>query len=188
MNALPTAGQMIAQARAAAHLTQAGLAAKLAHLTSEPRLDNKRLSALETGFRAPTEAEQLAIAEALGIDLAQLIAACERDAVQRAKDEKNKRGRESAQRRRIARAAEAGRTIVPRSSPYRPREALLATPSPAPKAEAPKRGRPPSAPQGQTLEDLIDALIAIVPMPLDADERKNWFRCARELFALSGGR
>jgi transcriptional regulator with XRE-family HTH domain len=178
-----TAGEMIRRARMAAGITQGALADKIARLTSDQSFTNKRLSAIEVGIRPPSEPEQLAIVEALGIDLAQLIAACERDAARRAREDKSKRERERAQRRRIERAAIEGRTIAPRSSPYRPREALLATPSPAPSKRAATR-----AAQGGTLEDLIDALIAIVPMPVDAAERRNWFRCARDLFALSGER
>jgi transcriptional regulator with XRE-family HTH domain len=180
---LPTAGEMIRRARGAAGLTQDALAAKLAKLLSDPAFTNKRLSSLETGFRAPSEAEQLAIVEALGIDLAQLLAACEGDAARRAKEIKLKQARESAQRRREEKARLAGREIVHRKSAYRPREAAPNTPP----ATRVSRHAAPAA-SGQTLEDLIDALIAIVPMPMDADERKNWFRCARELFALSGGR
>jgi transcriptional regulator with XRE-family HTH domain len=165
-----TAGEMIRRARQAAHLSQEALAQKLSTLTRE-RIDNRRVSALETGFRSPSETEQIALAEALGIDLGQLIAACEKDAVEKEKELKRKRARETKQRQREERAKLEGREIKHRVSPYSP--------------AAPKRA--PSN-EGSTLEDLIDALIAIVPLPLDADERKNWFKCARELFALSGGR
>jgi len=183
-----TAGDMVRLARFAAGYTQGALADKIAKLTSDPAFTNKRLSAIEVGVRPPSEPEQLAIVEALGIDLAQLIAACERDAARRERELTNKRARESAQRRRLERAAIDGRTITPRTSKYRPREALLAAPSPTPaKREAPAR-KATRATEAGTLEDLIDALIAIVPMPLDSDERKNWFKCARELFALSGER
>jgi len=181
-----TAGEMIRRARMAAGITQGALADKIAILTGDQAFTNKRLSSIETCFRPPGEPEQLAIVDALGIDLAQLIAACERDAVKRAAELKNKRSRESAQRRRLERAAIEGRTITPRSSPYRPREAAAAVPP----AKRESRRTPPAHTSGQagTLEDLIDALIAIVPMPVDADERRNWFKCARELFALSGER
>jgi len=186
MNEPQTVGQMIGLARAAAGLTQTALATKLAKLANDPSLTNKRLSQLETGHRAPSEPEQLAIVEALGIDLAQLIAACERDAVRREQELRNKRSRESAQRRRIERAAAEGRTITPRASAYRPREAATAVP-PA-KRESRRTAPARATVQAGTLEELIEALIAIVPMPLDSDERKNWFKCARELFALSGER
>jgi transcriptional regulator with XRE-family HTH domain len=189
----PTAGEMIRQARLRAALTQDGLAIKLGKLMGAT-VDNRRVSSLETGFRAPTENEQLAIVEALSIDLAQLLAACERDAVQREKELKLKRSRESAQRRREEKARLEGREIAHRTSAYRPREAAPNVPPPtrAPAATKAVRDLVTKNTQSwgstQTLEDLIDALIAIVPMPSDADERKNWFRCARELFALSGGR
>jgi transcriptional regulator with XRE-family HTH domain len=174
---------MVRRARQAAGLTQDALAAKLAKLTGESGLTNKRLSALETGFRPPTETEQIAIVEALGIDLAQLLAACERDAVRREEEAKKARARENTQRRRAERAAAAGREIVPRASKYRPREAAIVVAPPA--ARVSKRAPVAPSGAGDTLEDLIDALIAIVPMPSDREERQNWFRCARELFALS---
>jgi transcriptional regulator with XRE-family HTH domain len=184
-----SAGEMIRQARQAAGLTQDALAAKLAALMNDRSMNNKRLSTLETGSRAPSENEQLAIVEALGIDLAQLLAACERDAKTRERELKNKRGRESAQRRRLERAQAEGREIALRTSRYRPRDAAPLVPAATkPSTRASREARLAPRSSGQTLEDLIDALIAIVPMPLDSDERKNWFRCARELFALSGGR
>lgn len=174
-----TAGEMIRRGRMLAGLTQDALAGKLAKLTGDAGLTNKRLSRLETGGLLPSETEQIAIVEALGIDLAQLIAACERDTADREREKKRKSSRESAQRKREERAAMEGRPIAHRSSAYRPREAAAAPPARKAVARGPETG---------TLEDLIDALIAIVPMPLDSGERKNWFRCARELFALSGGR
>jgi transcriptional regulator with XRE-family HTH domain len=178
-----TAGEMVREARKKAGLTQAALAQKLGKLMNE-RTDDKRVSSLETGFRAPTETEQIAIVEALGIDLAQLLAACERDELQRELELKKKRSRESKQRKREERARLEGREIAHRTSPYRPREAAPNVPPPM---RASTRREPPPT-SGQTLEDLIEALIAIVPMPADSDERKDWFRCARELYALSGGR
>ena len=191
-SAEPTTGEMIRQARQAAGLTQDGLALKLAKLMSEPNFNNKRLSSLETGFRAPTENEQLAIVEALGIDLAQLLAACERDAVRRERELKNKRGRESAQRRRLERAQAEGREIAFRASRYRPSEAAPLVPAATKPSTKGVRDlvakKTKSWGSAQTLEDLIEALIAIVPMPSDSEERKAWFRCARELFALSGER
>lgn len=185
MNEPQTAGQMISRARAAAGLKQHGLAAKLAKLLNDSAFTNKRLSQLETGSRGPTENEQLAIVEALGIDLAQLLAACERDV-------KRKRSRESAQRRRLERAQAEGREITFRTSKYRPSDAAPLVPAATKPSTRGVRDlvkkHTKSWGSEQTLEDLIDRLIAIVPMPLDAEERKNWFRCARELFALSGGR
>lgn len=188
----PTAGEMIRQARMKAALTQDALAPKLAKLMSEPSFTNKRLSSLETGHRAPNENEQLAIAEALGIDLAQLLAACERDAVQRDKELRNKRSRESAQRRREERARAEGREIAHRNSAYRPREAAPLVPAATKPSTRVVQDlvmkNTKSWGSTKTLEDLIEALIAIVPMPTDSEERKSWFRCARELFALSGER
>ncbi len=179
-----TTGEMIRSARMAAGLSQEALAAKLAKLAGDSRITNKRLSTLETGFRPPSEPEQLALAEALGIDLAQLIAACESDTIEKEKEARRKRDRESQRRKREERARLEGRELPRRASKYyRPDE------SPAPVASKPARAQraAPSRSSG-TLEDLIDALIAVVPMPIDPAERKNWFRCARELYALSGGR
>jgi len=180
-----TAGEMVRQARLAAGLTQEQAASKLSKLMNDPAFTNKRLSSLETGFRAPTETEQIALIEGLGIDLAQLLAACERDATRRDREARNKRSRESAQRRREEKAQLAGREIAHRSSVYRPREVAPIVPPPTRESRRAPAAWRRASPSAQTLEDLIDALIAIVPMPLDAAERKDWFRCARELFALS---
>jgi len=183
-----TAGKMVRVARQAAGLTQEALAAKLTQLT-KARIDHKRVSALETGFRPPSETEQIAIVEALGIDLAQLIAACERDALEKEREVRRRRSRESAQRLREQRAAAEGREIAHRASKYRAPDAVAAVTPPSTKQQALRRVAAPRAVASvQSLEDLIEALIAIVPMPADADERKNWFRCARELFALTSER
>jgi transcriptional regulator with XRE-family HTH domain len=180
-------GALIRPARLALNLSQDAAARRLAQASGDPGFTNKRLSNIETGFRRPGETEQLALVEVLKIDLAALIAACDQDDAKRAKEKRNERERKNAQARRMERAAQLGRTIVPRTSAYRPADAVMREPAPraSPTPRAPQAK--PRAQRYDGTEELIEALIEIVPMPIDADTRKAWFRCARELFRLSAG-
>jgi hypothetical protein len=165
----------------------------VAKAADDPGFTNKRLSSIETGLRAPSEAEQLALVDVLQIDLTALIAACGEDEQRREQEKKKQRDRARAQAQRLERAAEQGRTIIPRSSIYRPAVAVApeaapeaVAPAPAPALSAPRVSR--VAPRGQrigSVEDLVEELIGIVALPVDADMRRAWFRCARELFRLS---
>lgn len=169
-------GQLIRNERLRLRLSQRELG-KI--LTPHAGNVNSRISRIEVGDDIPNDDELLILADALRVDLDRLIAIRDRDRVafdeRKKREQKNKSARERIAARRQEKAAAEGREIRHRSSLYRD----------APSAPASK----PIAASSQrfdVLEDFMEALIAIVPMPADSEQRRAWFRCARELFEIAG--
>lgn len=88
---------------------------------------------------------------------------------------REQRHAQAAAEGRVVRERLAGRTDPPEHfQPSKPANSV------APRAAGPSRA------PASDLADLVEALIELVPMPLDAELRKRWFQCATELFRLSG--
>lgn len=122
---------------------------------------NAYISKVETGALLPTDDDLVVFAESLGLDLDTMIAARDRDKSKRVVQAKHEAHKKQDRERKRALRAEK----------IHARESLAPTPAPTRAAFA-------------ELEDLIEALIAIVPMPGDSEQRRTWFRCARELFEI----
>ena len=170
---------------------------------------NSRISRIEFGKSHPTDDELVALAQVLGLDLAKLIEARDRDRanVLRAQTEANTQAEREAkaahearkkkdrERKRVLReekAAAEGRVINSRmlARADQPSNAPALVRWPQTERIAPhNRARlAPASPAAlDDLASLVDALSDIVPMPLDPGLRKRWFQCVSELFRISGG-
>lgn len=124
-------------------------------------LSDQQVSKIELGRMPPTDDILIAFAEVCGLELDKVIAARDGDAPKPA---------ESA-------VMPAAPVVVP------PVAAVAAPPPPSAVVASPAPEFPDAA---ERLAQFTEELFSIAPPPLDREKRKEWFRYAARLFALSG--
>lgn len=181
-------GELIKGERLRRQITQLELAQLMNAASKSPSAGavyNSRISRIEFGKSLPTDDELVAFAEVLKLDLDALIAARDRDQAEQARfdaakieEARKQRARDERRAHRHAQALREGRVIHERPGGRKSIEA-----APIPEKPAPQKTK---AARFVELAELVEAMIEIVPMPLDPELRKRWFQCVKELFKLSG--